>query len=164
MTGGALRSTICAGFLAVMLAGVAQAAAVRLDDSLSSQQRVFMRQEWRDTFPNRSRGTDLLAILARASVEVRLKTDAYVGRNVRIFLVLPTVANTGALPADMRVEWRTRGIMRAGIAGPGSRTQVFEGRVGATVTGDWFDFFVTADSRALGSNVQFEPYFEIETQ
>ena len=157
-----IRGAIHACLLAALLCTAAQAAPVRLDDSLSSQQRVFMRQEWRDTFPIRDRGPDLLGILARASIEVRLKTDAYVGRNARIFLVLPTIASTGALPPDLRVEWRTRGAMRAGVAAPGTRTQVFQGRIGAPITGDWFDFFVTADSRALGNNVQFEPYFEIE--
>ena len=142
----------------------AQAAPVRLDDSLSSQPRLQMRQEWRDTYPNRGRRPDLLGVLARASVEVRLKTSAYVGRNARIFLVLPTLANTGALPPDLLVEWRTRGVMRAGIGAPGSRTLVFEGRVAAPITGDWFDFYVTADSRTVGNNVQFEPYFVIESE
>ena len=151
---------ICLG----LLAAGAQAAPVRLDDSLSSQQRVVMRQEWRDAYPNQGHRPDLMTVLARASVEVRLKTEAYVGRNARVFLVLPTLANTGALPADLRIEWRTRGAMRAGIAAPGTRTLVFEGRIGAPVIGDWFDFYVTADSRALGSNVQFEPYFDLETE
>jgi hypothetical protein len=157
---------VCPGMLctALLWSGVVEAAPVRLDDSLSSQQRVVMRQEWRDTRPNQGHRMDLMTVLARASVEVRLKTEAYVGRNARIFLVLPTLANTGALPADLRIEWRTRSTMRAGVAGPGSRTLVFEGRVTAPITGDWFDFYVTADSRGLGSNVQFEPYFEIETE
>jgi hypothetical protein len=151
--------------LAALLGGLpAQAAPLRLDDSLSSQPRLLLRQEWRDTFPNRGRRADLLGVLARASVEVRLKTEAYVGRNARIFLVLPTLANTGALPQDMLVEWRTRGTLRAGIGAPGSRTLLFEGRIKANITGDWFDFYVTADSRTLGSNVQFEPYFDIETE
>ncbi|HEX4327454.1 MAG TPA: hypothetical protein VH105_11590 [Burkholderiales bacterium] len=155
----------CAGMLAALLcAAPARAAPVRLDDSLSSAPRIYLRQEWRDTFPVPGRGPDLLSILARASVEVRLKTDSYVGRHARIFLVLPSIANSGALPPDMRIEWRTRGAMHAGIASPGTRTLVYEGRIGATVTGDWFDFFVTADSRTLGSNVQFQPYFELETE
>ena len=149
--------------LVILAVSAVQAAPVRLDDSLSSQPRVWMRQEWRDTFPVRGHQPNLLSVLARASVEVRLKTGPYVGKQARIFLVLPTLANTGALPSEMRIEWRTRGTMRAGFAGPGSRTLVYEGRVGTPVTGDWFDFFVTADSRSLGSNVQFEPYFEIET-
>jgi len=151
--------------LAMLLPALtARAAPVRLDDSLSSQQRVFMRQEWRDAYPGRDGTPDLLTVLARASIEVRLKTQAYVGRNARIFLVLPTLANTGALPADLRVEWRTRGAMRAGIAAPGTRTLVYEGRVASATTGDWFDFFVTANSTTLGSNVQFEPYFDIEAE
>jgi hypothetical protein len=149
---------------ALLAAASAGAAPVRLDDSLSSTPRVQLRQEWRDTFPNRGRRPDLMGILARASVEVRLKTSAYVGRNARIYLVLPTLANTGALPADMLVEWRTRGTMRAGIGAPGSRTLVFEGRIATAITGDWFDFYVTADSRTVGNNVQFEPYFDIEAQ
>lgn len=142
----------------------AHAVPVRLDDTLSSQPRVVMRQEWRDSTPNRGARPSLFGILARASVEVRLKTGAYVGRNARIFLVLPTIANTGSLPSDLQVEWRTRGLMRAGVAAPGSRTVVFDGRITAPITGDWFDFFVTADSRTLGRNVQFEPYFDIETE
>jgi len=151
--------------LTVVIAAMpVNAAPVRLDDSLSSQPRLVLRQEWRDAFPNRGRRPDLMGVLARASVEIRLKTDAYVGRNARIFLVLPTLSSAGALPQDMLFEWRTRGTMRAGIGAPGSRTLVFEGRVAASITGDWFDFYVTADSRTVGNNVQFEPYFEIETE
>jgi len=162
MRAGAVVVTRFVLFGALLGALPAQAVPVRLDDSLSSQPRVQLRQEWRDSFPNRGGRPNLFGILARASVEVRLKTDAYVGRRARIFLVLPTLANTGALPSDLQVEWRTRGAMRAGVGAPGSRTLVFEGRVNAAITGDWFDFYVTADSRTLGRNVQFEPYFDIE--
>jgi hypothetical protein len=148
----------------LLLCAAAQAAPVRLDDSLSSASRLVMRQEWLDTFPIRDRNPDLLAVLARASVEVRLKTGGFTGRNARIFLVLPTISNAGVLPADLRVEWRTRGVMRAGIAGPGTRTLVYQGRINASVMGDWFDFFVTGNSRSLGNHVQFEPYFELEAE
>lgn len=155
---------IAAGLAALLLGAGGQAAPVRLDDSLSSASRLVMRQEWRDTFPIRDRGPELLSVLARASIEVRLKTASYAGRNARIFLVLPTISNAGSLPADLRVEWRTRGLMRAGIGSPGTRTLVYQGRINGSVTGDWFDFFVTGDSRTLGNHVQFEPYFELETE
>lgn len=94
-------------------------------------------------------------------VEYRLDVSRHVGRQVRVFYVLPI--DPGLLaPAGLRVRWTSQGVLAAGQALSGQRVTVFAGRLAEATLADVFDLDIQVDSRLFTGRLQFNPYFEIE--
>lgn len=95
-------------------------------------------------------------------VEYRLDLTRYVGRNARVFYVLP--GDPGILaPQGLTVRWTAQnGLMRSGEARAGERTAVYEGRIGSPTLDEVFDLNLIVDSRYFTGRFRLNPYFEIE--
>lgn len=154
--------------LTVVLAGAAvhaplTMAAERLNDtSLQKAAQIDLRWsavDWRrgDADPS---FYQMRAEVPR--VEYRLDMTQYVGRNARVFYVLP--GDPGILaPQGLTVRWTSQnGLMRSGEARAGERTAVYEGRISSVMLDEVFDLNLLVDSRYFTGRFRLNPYFEIE--
>lgn len=143
------------------------ASAERLDDSASPRAQVKAPLVLADT------GGLLVdsigatrAILKFGRVDYKLATAPYVGRDARIYYVIPAVIPGLRMPTALSVEWQGSGLFASGVAHPGERVQVWSGRVGEEWINEGLDLTMRVDLRELdlpqGANFGFESYFEIE--
>jgi hypothetical protein len=138
-------------------------APVRLDDSASPRSRVDVRPRWQFQDEGLGSAERINAMVADIpNLEVRLNTSKFVGRQARVYLVVPNFVPGLRAPTGMRVEWRTRGTLTAGSALPGTRALVYDGAVARPVLSDLLDVSLFLDARFVDSGLRFEPYFEIE--
>jgi hypothetical protein len=107
------------------------------------------------------------AITAKVGwVHYRLATARYVGKQARIYYVIPPNIPGLRSPAGLQISWTTNGPWASGTARPGERRLVWAG----TVRDPWvqaeFDITLGASLRDLqlpaDGRLGFEPYFEIE--
>jgi hypothetical protein len=87
---------------------------------------------------------------------------AFIGKNVRIFLVMPpqTPGITG--PAGLEVQWRTQGVFLPGTARPGERVLFFQGVIQQSLLRDLIAYTFRVDARYNNGQVRFDPVYEIE--
>ncbi len=144
-----------------------QAATFRLDDSASPRARVEPQLVMADD--GRPLSQSLAARTAHVQfgrIDYRLATASYVGRDARIYYVVP--ANIPGLrsPSGLQLTWQSQGSFASGSARPGQRTLVWSGKIRDA----WF-----SESFMLNMQVQlaelipsprpalgFESYFEID--
>ncbi|MCJ0764772.1 hypothetical protein [Variovorax terrae] len=154
---------------AALLAGAASpvAAADRLDDSASPRSRVpaqvVMSNEGR---PLADSLNPVTATVKFGRVDYKLATARYVGRQARIYYVVPAQINGLRSPAGLRVDWRGYGLFASGSARPGERQLVWTGTVREAWMSDGLDLSFQLDLRELqrprDGQFGFESYFEIE--
>ena len=150
--------------------GQAAAQAVRLDDSTSPRTQVQSVQ----VLSEHGRRLDApapdvapqYAIVRFGNVDYRLATAPYVGRQARIYYVVPATIPGLRTPTGVKVEWRTRGLFTAGAARGGERRLVWSGVVREAFMTESLELtmqFRLADVIArAGASLSFESYFEIE--
>lgn len=153
-----------AAFLAMLLAAtLACAAPVRLDDTASPRSRFDVKPRWLFVEEGLASPERLNAMVADIpNLEVRLNTAKFVGRQARVYLVVPEFVSGLRSPNGMRVEWRTRGTLSAGSALPGTRSLVYDGAIRQAVLADFLDLSLILDARYFERGLRFEPYFEID--
>lgn len=151
--------------LAIPLLAAAQ---VRLDDSASPRSSVaalvVLSEQGR---PLEQSLNPRMAIVNFGRIDYRLATAAYVGRQARIYFVMPAAVPGLRWPAAMRVDWRGQGgRFAAGSARPGERQLVWTGRVDGPWLTEALDLQVQVELAAIDEswarNFSFEPHFEIE--
>lgn len=118
----------------------ANAETIRLDDSLSQVTPPVSEWSWE---PGSIRSGNSRLVM-RIKVNVRLDTRKWVGRQVRIFMVMP-VEGAGPVTA----EWEAQGPLLAGRLAPGERALVFSGSISAPFIEDTLRVHLTADSRRM---------------
>ena len=96
-------------------------------------------------------------------IELRFELSRYVGKNVRIHMVLPASVQGLRGSTGFRAEWRTRGRFIPGSIVPGSRTLVYQGIITSRDMTEVFDFTLHMDGRYLMGKLGFDPVFEIES-
>ncbi len=144
-----------------------QAQTERLDDSTSPRSRVEAPLVLSNTGGLLADSPDATqAILKFGRVDYRLATAAYVGKQARIYHVIPaTIAGLMASSAA-RLEWRGNGLFSDGFAHPGDRVLVWSGKVADVWMNEALDLtlFVDLDAVRLsrGESFGFESWFEIE--
>jgi len=132
------RNRVAALLLALAAAIPARAETFRLDDSMS---QVFPPSADWDWVPFSARsGNTTLQIHLR--VNVRIDTRAWVGKQVRIFMVLPLEAG-----GPVGATWEARGPLLPGRLNSGERTLVYAGTIGAPVLEDTLNVRLTTDAR-----------------
>ncbi|WP_232539504.1 MULTISPECIES: hypothetical protein [Comamonas] len=140
----------------------AYAQAIRLDDSTSPRAQVNADFRQAQMLDNQT------ISLPFGHVEYRLATAAYVGKQARIYYVIPLAVAGLRSPAGMQVQWRSSGRFQPGMGRPGDRVQVWTGVVRTPWITENFDLQLRIDRRELqigqGGSLRFESYFEIETQ
>lgn len=103
------------------------------------------------------------ALVAEArGIELRFDLSRYVGKNVRIHMVLPPTLKGLRGSAGFRAEWRTRGRFISGSIVPGARALVYQGAISARELIEVFDFTLHMDGRYFQGGLGFDPAFEIE--
>ncbi|SCX72096.1 hypothetical protein [Variovorax sp. EL159] len=147
--------------------GIASALVERLDDSSSpsSQVRASLDDGSPITAPSASYSPIVRVAFGR--VHYRLATARYVGRQARIYYVLPMGIPGLRSPAGLQVSWRTNGLFASGSGRPGDRVPVWSGTVRDAWITESLDLTWQLDTRELrltrGMPLGFEAYFEIET-
>lgn len=166
--GRASLATRVLGALMLTLTLTPVGAAQRLDDSASPLRQVAPQQSLSEQGRSLQDSDDpRTAVVRYGGVTYKLATTPYVGRQARIYLVIPARIAGLRSPAGLRAEWLGQGVFADGSARPGERRLVWSG----TVRGPWLvetlDLTLNLDLRELtlpgGGAVGFESYFEIET-
>ena len=140
----------------------AYAQGTRLDDSSSPRSQVSADFRQAQMLDNQT------ISLPFGHVEYRLATAAYVGKQARIYYVIPLAVAGLRSPMGMQVQWRSSGLFQGGMGRPGDRVLVWTGVVRTPWITESFDLQLRIDRRELqmgqGGNLRFESYFDIETQ
>ncbi len=162
------RRSVTAGLLAWLagVPGAAHARVERLDDSTSPSAQV--RAPTDDSpIVAPGAGASPIARIAFGRVHYRLATAPYVGRQARIYYVLPMAVPGLLSPAGLQVSWRTNGLFASGSGRPGDRVPVWNGVVRDAWMTEALDLVWQLDVRQVrlsrGMPLGFEAYFEIET-
>ncbi len=139
-------------------------AAKRLDDSASPRRRVVAEIEWvgTDRVSELSDNELNLMVAYVRGLEVILDTSAFLGKEVRIFLGLPSRIRGLQGASGFRMEWQTNGLFSTGSVVPGNRQLIFEGTITAEKLTDIFDFTIHIDTREVTQDLNFDPIYEIE--
>lgn len=161
-----MKTTLVA--IALLLGAVAAASgAERLDDSASPRSRVPARavvsDEGRSLVASRN---PTRAIVQLGRVDFRLATTRYIGKQARIYFVVPPVITGLRSAAGLRVDWRGNGTFANGSARPGERQLVWSGTVPGPWMNEGLDLGFEVDLREVQLQADgqfgFEPFFEIE--
>lgn len=153
---------------ALVLVGAAPASgADRLDDSASPRSRVpatiVMTNEGRP-LSDSLRPTS--ATIRFGRVDYKLATARYLGKQARIYFVVPPMIPGLRSPAGLRVEWRASRLFAPGTAHPGERQLVWSGIVREPWMFEGLDLMFHLDLRemqlARDGLFGVECYFEIE--
>ena len=155
----------CFAWLALGAQAPARAEARVVDLSAWREERIELR--WAAPRAGGARG-HLDAAFHRLDgqvrgVEYRLDLSPWVGRQVRLLLVLPMPAGIHA-PQALRVRWRGDGVLRDGEAQAGERVVVYTATVRDSLLATRLDYELAVDSRFFDGSLRFEPHFEIETE
>ena len=150
-----------------LAAGAAVQAAERLDDSASPRSRVQARVVLSDEGrPLADSQRPTFAQVTFGRVDYKLSTGRYVGRQARIYYVVPAFIAGLRSPAGLLVEWRGSGLFASGRARPGERSLVWSGVVPGPWMSEGLDLAFRVDLRELqlqrDGRFGFESYFEIE--
>lgn len=151
---------------ALALGGTARAAD-RLDDSASPRSRVPAQVVYsNEGRPLQDSLEPVTAIVKFGRIDYRLAMARYVGRQARIYYVVPAQVAGLRSPAGLRVDWRGLGLFAGGSARPGERRLVWSGQVRDAWMNESLDLNWEVDLRELqlprNGQFGFEAYFEIE--
>lgn len=160
---GGLIALICVAF-------PARALTERLDDSMSPRSRVtssaMLNEHGAPLNPSAYGPEPTLGIVKFSRIEYKLATTKYVGKQARIYYVIPPFIQGLRKPSGLRVEWRGGNVFASGSAQPGERFLVWTGKVANASINDGLDLTMRIDLRELqtrpGVGLSFESYFEIE--
>jgi len=86
----------------------------------------------------------------------------FVGKNVKIFMIMPpqTVGMVGS--TGLEVEWRTQGVLLPGKLQANEKVLFFEGVIPKSPLRDWIAYTFRMDARYTLGDVRFDPVYEIE--
>lgn len=155
----------------VMLFGLpllSHALTERLDDSASPRSRVESQTVLGDqgrliTGPTQP----TMITLKFGRINYKLATAKFMGKQARIYYVVPPAIAGLRSPAGLKVEWRGNGIFSNGQARPGERNLVWTGTIRDAWMVEGLDVSMLVDLREIrlppGATFGFESYFEIET-
>jgi hypothetical protein len=94
--------------------------------------------------------------------DVRLDTRRYIGRQVRIYLRLPTAIPGVDSIGDIELSWQAGGQWQAGSVSPGQEALLFEGMIAEPVTGGVLNLSLAIDAGGTNDFFSIEPIYEIE--
>lgn len=142
-------------------------AAERLDDSASPRSQVqaqmVLSNEGR---PLAESLNPTSATVNFGRISYKLATARYVGKQARIYFVIPALIRGLRSPAGLRVQWRGSNQFASGTARPGERQLVWAGLVNSPWISEDIELSYEVDLRELelprDGSFGFESYFEIE--
>jgi len=135
----------------------AQAEPVRLDDSATQVVSSQRQMQWRSPLPGRQ---DDHTVVMPLVVDLRLNTAAWVGRTVRIHMLL---ARDG--DPDVQASWRSQqGRLLDGSVSSGGRTVIYAGPVTQPLLEDRLTIELRTDGRWISDRRQLHFYYELDEQ
>jgi hypothetical protein len=148
----------------------AYAMTLRLDDSASPRGRVtsspMMSEQGLPLDQNALAPATTVGVVKFSRIEYKLATAKFVGKQARIYYVIPPFISGLRKPSGLRVDWRGGNVFANGSAQPGERFLVWTGVVSNAYMIDGLDLTMRIDLRELqtrkGVGLAFESYFEIE--
>lgn len=165
-----LLHALVLGWSAVMCTDFAWAG-TRLDDSASPRALVQAPQmvseygyplnQYVPGVPAAQRG-----VVEFGRIEYRLATAPYVGRNARIYFVIPPVVSGLRSPQGLQVSWRSEGHFASGSGRPGDKIQVWSGVVRDAYMSEALalrmEFALREMLPQASGGISLECFFEIE--
>jgi hypothetical protein len=104
-----------------------------------------------------------ITIAESAFTELRLVIPpAFVGKRVRVDVLLPAFAQGVEGSRGLEVEWRTQGVFRPGKLRMGERVPLFEGVASGPLLSDRVAYIIHSDARYVVGPIRFETVYEIE--
>jgi len=126
----------------------------RIDDSGSQPIEAQAQLKWKTEAP---RGRDAHQAGTITRVNIKLNTQPWQGRNGRIYMALPPIAN-----GQLAAAWSTQGPLQAGNLVSGSRGLVYQGRITSAIMEDIMTVEISVDGRLISTPKRLQFYFEIE--
>ena len=127
-----------------------------VDDSASQVLGGNVRMKWDSIVPQRGQSSGMTGQL---SVIVRLDVSPWVGRNARIYKLLPP--NPGG---RLQASWTSRGVLQPGLLRDGERTLVYSGTILTDRLEDTLQITLKADGDQMPEHSQVTFSFEIELE
>ncbi len=151
--------------LLIGLLSLAAAAGTRIESLYVPGPNLDLQARW--LTPNTRASTDParanLFVAESPFTEMQLTIPAtFIGKNVRIFLIMPPQTTGIAGPAGMEVQWRTQGVFLPGTARPGERVLFFQGIIQQSLLRDLIAYTFRVDARYTSGQIRFDPIYEIE--
>ena len=140
-------------------------AGTRIESLYVPGPNLSLQARWMTRNPRAAPDPALANIMVAESAftEMLLTIPAdFIGKNVRIFLVMPPQIPGIAGSAGMEVEWRTQGVFLPGKARPGERVLFFQGVIQQSPLRDLIAYTFRMDARYNQGKVRFDPAYEIE--
>ena len=139
----------------------------RLDDSASPQSRVGSQTAWNQQGQLLSPlSTETAVMLKFGRVHYKLATAKYVGKQARIYYVVPASIAGLRSNSGLKIQWEGSGLFGPGFAKPGDKTLVWSGMVKNPWMTEVLDLKMHVDLNEVrlptGQSLGFESYFEIE--
>ena len=143
-----------AALLLALAAGAASAETHRLDDSLSHTVPPTAQMQWRPQTRSDVDG----GMEAWVRVNIRIDTQAWIGRSGRVYMVLPRDES-----ATLEAVWTTDGQLLAGRLVPGERALVYAGPISASTLSDQMLVRLRSGPDWQSASRRLHFHFEIDT-
>jgi hypothetical protein len=140
--------------LLLALAADVGAATFRVDDSGSVPLESSTLMRWRQVAPSRQTDNTMEGLV---NVQVRLNLAPWLGRQARLFLVLPEQPL-----GPMRAAWTTQGRLLPGQLVAGQRTLVYSGAITMPRLEEVLLLKLETDGTQLGNSHRVNFHFEID--
>ena len=143
-----------AALLLALAAGAASAETHRLDDSLSHTVPPTAQMQWRPQTRSDVEG----GMEAWVRVNIRIDTQAWIGRSGRVYMVLPRDES-----ATLEAVWTTDGQLLAGRLVSGERALVYAGPINAGTLSDQMLVRLRSGPDWQSASRRLHFHFEIDT-
>jgi len=141
---------------ALALSVSATAATYPVDDSASQVLDSSLRMKWDSVAPQSVRGAGVSGV---TTVLVRLDTDAWNGRQGRIYMTLPEQPI-----GQVTASWTTHGTLLPGALRSGERALVYAGPLRQGLIEDTLRLVIQADGQKLVRTEQLRFSFELDLE
>ena len=143
-----------AALLLALAAGAASAETHRLDDSLSHTVPPTAQMQWRPQTRSDVDG----GMEAWVRVNIRIDTQAWIGRSGRVYMVLPRDES-----ATLEAVWTTDGKLLAGRLVSGERALVYAGNITSNALRDQMLVRLRSGPDWQSASRRLHFHFEIDT-
>ena len=140
--------------LGALALGTSQAATVRLDDSLSHTVPPNVQMQWLPF--SRGQGT-ASGMEAWVRVNIRINTRDWIGRNGRIYMVLPRDE-----ASSIEAVWTTQGRLQAGRLLSGERALVHAGPITTPTLEDQLQVRLRSNADWQSNSRRLNFHFELD--
>lgn len=154
--------------LAILLPPLGAMAQDTLSAMPSPRQEVRAELDWAvpiSALRGRTKSAhDLDGLVARVpQLDLRLDTRRWQGRNVRVYMRMPSAIQGLTGTSGLRMTWRGDGRFEDGVLVPGDRALIYAGPVDGPELRGILNVQFELDAGSVSGLIRFDPEFEIET-